>query len=249
MPDPVLIVGSYLSPYVRKVLVCLETKGIAYEIDPIVPFLGDERFSKLSPLRRIPVYRDERVTLADSSVICQYLEDRHPDPPLYPRALEARAHARWLEEVADTWMGDVFIWKLFNQVAIKPRVWGEKTDEALVAKTLSEDVPQILDYLEEQLPSEGWVCGGFSIADVSIATFFRNAGFARFRIDAAGWPKTAAFVERALASEAFRRLSRFEDLMLRTPISGQRAALAKIGAPLTRETFGTATPRRGVLSV
>ena len=34
------IIGSYLSPYVRKVLVCLEIKGIAYEIDPIVPFYG-----------------------------------------------------------------------------------------------------------------------------------------------------------------------------------------------------------------
>jgi glutathione S-transferase len=249
MPDPVLIVGSYLSPYVRKVLVCLETKGIAYEIDPIVPFFGDENFSKLSPLRRVPVYRDERVTLADSSVICQYLEDRHPDPPLYPRDLEARAHARWLEEVADTWIGDVFIWKLFDQVAIKPRVWGEKTDEALVARTLAVDVPQILDYLEEQLPSDGWACGEFSIADVSIAAFFRNAGFARFRIDAARWPRTAAFVDRALAREAFQRLARFEDLMLRTPISGQRAALAEVGAPLARETFGTPTPRRGVLSV
>jgi glutathione S-transferase len=249
MPDPVRIIGSYLSPYVRKVLVCLETKGIAYEIDPIIPFFGDDRFAKLSPLRRVPVYQDERITLADSSVICQYLEDRHPDPPLYPRDLGARARARWLEEVADSWMGDVFIWKLFNQVAIKPRVWGEKTDEALVAKTLREDVPPILDYLEQQLPAEGWACGEFSIADVSIAAFFRNADFARFRIDAAGWPTTAAFVERALASEAFRRLARFEDLMLRTPISGQRAALAEIGAPLTRETFGTATPRRGVLSV
>ena len=32
------IIGSYLSPYVRKVLVCLDLKGISYEIDPIVPF-------------------------------------------------------------------------------------------------------------------------------------------------------------------------------------------------------------------
>jgi hypothetical protein len=32
-----LIVGSYLSPYVRKVLVCLALKGVAYRIDPIVP--------------------------------------------------------------------------------------------------------------------------------------------------------------------------------------------------------------------
>ena len=37
---PLLIVGSYLSPYVRKVLVCLEIKNIAYEIDHFAPFFG-----------------------------------------------------------------------------------------------------------------------------------------------------------------------------------------------------------------
>src|SRR5262245_22827972 len=95
---PVRIVGSYLSPYVRKVLVVLDRKGVPYEIDPIVPFFGDDRFSALSPLRRIPVLIDDRVTLADSTVICEYLEERHPDPPLYPRGVEERARARWLEE-------------------------------------------------------------------------------------------------------------------------------------------------------
>ena len=39
-------------------------------------------------------------------------------------------------------MGEVFIWRLFNQVAIKPNVWGEQTDNAIVAKTLSEEIPQ-----------------------------------------------------------------------------------------------------------
>jgi glutathione S-transferase len=248
MREPVRIIGSYLSPYVRKVLVFLETKRIAYEIDPIVPFFGDDRFSKLSPLRRVPVYQDESVTLADSSVICQYLEDRHPDPSLYPRDVVLRARARWLEEYADSWMGEVFIWRLFNQVAIRPRVWGEETDEALVAKTLADDVPAILDYLEAELPAEGWACGDLSIADVAIASFLRNAAFARFRVDAARWPKTASLVERALATGPFQRLARFEDRMLRTPIAGQRAALAELGAPLTRETLGTDTPRRGILS-
>ena len=57
------IVGNYLSPYVRKVLVCLEAKGLAYEVDPIVPFFGDDRFSKLSPLRRIPVLIDGDLVL------------------------------------------------------------------------------------------------------------------------------------------------------------------------------------------
>src|ERR1700690_493832 len=148
----VKIIGSYLSPYVRKVLVLLDLKGIAYEIDPIVPFFGDERFSAISPLRRIPVLIDDRVTLSDSSVIAQYLEERHPQPPLYPADIAARARARWLEEFADTRMGEVFIWQLFNQVAITPYVWGTKADEAALQKTLDEDMPQVLDYLETQLP-------------------------------------------------------------------------------------------------
>ena len=109
MAAPVKIIGSYISPYVRKVLACLLLKKLDYEIDPIVPFLGDDRFSQLSPLRRIPVFVDDRVTLTDSSVICQYLEDRHPQPALYPRDIAQRARARWMEEYADTPMGDVFI--------------------------------------------------------------------------------------------------------------------------------------------
>lgn len=108
MAERVRIIGSFLSPYVRKVLVCLDAKGLAYEIDPIIPFFGDERFSKLSPIRRIPVFTDDRVTLCDSSVICQYLEDRYPTPALYPADIADRARARWLEEFADTRMGEVF---------------------------------------------------------------------------------------------------------------------------------------------
>src|SRR4030095_10739242 len=115
MTKPVQIVGSYISPYVRKVLVTLKLKGLSFEIDPIVPFMGDDRFSQLSPVRRIPVLIDDRVTLTDSSVICQYLEDRYPAPALYPQDIIDRARARWLEEFADTRMGEVFIWRLFNQ--------------------------------------------------------------------------------------------------------------------------------------
>jgi glutathione S-transferase len=78
MTSAVTIVGSYISPYVRKVLAVLHLKGIAYQIDPIVPFFGNDQFSEMSPLRRIPVYSDGKVTLCDSTVICEYLEDLHP---------------------------------------------------------------------------------------------------------------------------------------------------------------------------
>jgi len=249
MPDRVRIIGSYVSPYVRKVLVCLHVKGVPYEIDPIIPFMGDDRFSALSPLRRIPVLIDDRVTLSDSSVICQYLEDRYPTPSLYPTDVADRARARWLEEFADTRMGDVFIWRLFNQVTIRPFVWGEETDHALVAKTLAEDVPAVLDYLESLAPADGFFFGPLSIADVSVAVFFRNAAFARFRVDAARWPRTAGLVDRVLASPPFQAVRPFEDKMIRTPPAEHRTSLATLGAPLTAESLGTTVPRRGVMSV
>ncbi|MDV6642573.1 glutathione S-transferase family protein, partial [Pseudomonas aeruginosa] len=118
MAEPLLIIGSYLSPYVRKVLVLLELKGIAYRIDPIVPFFGDEAFERLSPLRQIPVLVDGDFVLNDSSVICQYLEERYPQPSLYPVDIGQRAQARWLEEYADSRLGQVIIWQLFHQLVI-----------------------------------------------------------------------------------------------------------------------------------
>jgi glutathione S-transferase len=243
------IVGSPVSPYVRKVLVCLELKGLAWEIDPIVPFFGDERFGALSPLRRIPVLIDGELALSDSSVICQYLEDRFPEPALYPADVADRARARWLEEYADTRMGDVFIWRLFNQVAIRPAVFGEKGDAERIAKTLAEDVPAVLDYLESIVPADGFLFGTLGIADVSIAAFFRNAKFARFTIDAARWPKSAAFVARVLASPPFAKLAPLEDRLMRVPIAAQRKVLEELGVAVTADTFATDRPRRGVMPI
>jgi glutathione S-transferase len=244
---PILIIGSYLSPYVRKVLACLEVKGIAYEVDHIVPFFGDDRFSKLSPLRRIPVLVDGDLVLSDSSVICQYLEDRQPTPALFPRDIADRARARWLEEFADTRMGDVFIWRYFNQIAIRPRVWGEKGDRELVDRTLREEIPAVLDYLESEAPADGFRFGVLSIADIAIAAFFRNAGFVRFQIDAVRWPRTAAWIGRTLASPALAKLARIEDAILRVPVPEQRAALKALGAPVSVETYAGAAPRRGIM--
>ena len=246
---PLLVIGSYLSPYVRKVLVCLEIKGIAYEVDHIVPFFGDDRFSRLSPLRRIPVLVDGDLVLSDSSVICQYIEDKEPAPALLPSDIRDRARARWLEEFADTRMGDVFIWQLFNQIAIRPSVWGEKGDRELVDRTLKEDVPAVLDYLEAEAPVEGFRFGILSLADIAIAAFFRNAGWVRFQIDATHWPRAAAWMARTLAEPAFAKLARIEDAVLRVPIAEQRAALKTLGAPVSAETYAGPAPRRGVMPV
>jgi glutathione S-transferase len=245
----VRVIGSYLSPYVRKALAVILRKGFTYEIDPIVPFLADDAFTALSPLRRIPVLVDGAVTLCDSTVICQYLEDRYPEPAVYPRDVAARARARWLEEFADTRMGEVLIWGLFNQRVINPNVFGTPTDDAALAKTLAEDVPHVLDYLEREAPAEGFAFGAPSIADYAVAVFFRNARWARFAIDPARWPRAAGWVECTLDLPELAALRPFEDVSIRTPIAKLREALAAAGAPITAETHLTSTPRRGIMRI
>jgi glutathione S-transferase len=247
--QPIRIIGSFLSPYVRKVLVVLEMKKASYEIDPIVPFFGDDEFSRLSPLRRIPVLIDESVTLCDSTVICEYLEEAYPTPALLPARPADRARARWLEEYADTRLGDVLIWRFYYQLIVRRLVWGEEPDTAVVAKARDEGIPGALDYLEKQLPADGFLFGALSIADISIGSFFRNAEYAGFRIDAVGWPNTAEFVRRVLELPAFEALKRFEDATVGAPAGERRMRLTQVGAPLTTSTMMTRTPRRGVLPV
>jgi glutathione S-transferase len=249
MSQPVTIIGSYISPYVRKVLVCLGIKGIPYRIDPLVPFFGNDEFTRMSPVRRIPVLIDGEVVLPDSTVICEYLDERYPEPAIFPQTPADRARARWLEEYADTRMGDVFIWRLFNQVAINRHVWGEGPDQEVLTRTFEVDIPQVLDYLETQVPDGGYLFGHVCAADVSIATFFRNASFARYSIDAGRWPRTAAFVARMLEHPAFVALRPFEDLSVRTPLPRQRGVLLEAGAPLTATTLAMDMPRRGVFQV
>jgi glutathione S-transferase len=243
------IIGSYVSPYVRKVLACLALKRLEYEIDPITPFFGDEEFGRLSPLRRIPVLIDGELSLCDSSVICAYLDEAYPGHPLLPPAPADRARARWLEEYADTRMGDVFIWGLFYQQRVHPAVFGEPGDQARIEKTLAQDVPAVLDYLESQLPASGFLYGEIGLADISIASFFRTASYVDFAIDPARWPRAAAFVARTLDHPCLAALHPFELAQVSTNPAGRRQALLDAGAPLTADTVGTRQPQKGIMTL
>lgn len=241
------IIGSFVSPYVRKVLACLELKQLTYEVDPITPFFGNDEFSRLSPLRRIPVLIDGDVTISDSSVICAYLDDAYPQRPLLPQGAAPRARARWLEEYADTRLGDLLVWGLFYQRVVRPLVWKEPADEQRVQQTLSEKLPRALDYLEGELPASGFLFGDLGLADVAIASFFRNAAYAGVEVDAARWPVTAGFIGRALDHPVFRKLAEYEAVQLRTDVGSRRQALLDAGAKLTAQTYGQHEPRRGMM--
>jgi glutathione S-transferase len=200
-------------------------------------------------LRRIPVLIDGDLTIGDSSAICAYLDEAYSGHPLLPPDPKDRARARWLEEYADTRLGDLFIWGLFYQRVVRPAVWQEPPDEARVAATLKHGLPQALDYLEAQLPADAFLFGEIGLADISIATFFRNGAYAGFETDAERWPTTAAFVDRVLSHPAIARLKAFEDVQRSADIKHRRQALIDAGAPLSAETLGTREPRRGYMTL
>ena len=247
MTRPLIVIGSFVSPYVRKVLACMNLKGLDYEVDPITPFFGNDEYRRISPLRRIPVLVDGDFSISDSSVICAYLDDAYADRPLVPADPKDRARARWFEEFADTRLGDVLIWGLFYQKVVHPLVWGEPGDQARIEKSLNEDIPAALDYLEGELPGDGFLFGQIGLADIAIASFFQNGTYSGFAIDAARWPRAAAFVERTLAHPCLEPLLKYEAIQRNADIKGRRQALLDAGVRLTETTMAVREPRQGMM--
>ena len=239
------VIGSLISPYVKKVVTLLNMKGVEFEVDPITPFYGDERFTKLSPLRRIPVLIDGEIVLNDSSVIAQYIEETWPNPTALPDTPADRARARWIEEYSDTRIGDVFIWKGFVPIVVAPYVFGGEPKTEAFKQNVDTEVVEVMDFLESEITDDGFLAGAFGLADISVASMFRNMRYAKWRPDPARWPKTCAWLERAEAEPCLALANEWSDRLLTTPRSERRQAARDMGLALTPETLATKTPRRG----
>ncbi len=199
--------GINLSPFVRKVRVALAEKGIAYEHEPIIPVNVSAEYKKISPLGKVPAYTDGDRTLADSSVICAYLERTHPQPPLYPSDTYEFARALWFEEYGDGALAQITGPKIFFQRVVQPKFFNQPCDEAMVQKAVTEELPPLFDYLESQVGEGGVIAGNhFSIGDIGIATHFVNLKFAGFGVDAKRWPKLARYVEHVHARPSFKKI-------------------------------------------
>ncbi|NWG72549.1 MAG: glutathione S-transferase family protein [Parvularculaceae bacterium] len=243
------VIGSPVSPYVRKVLATLAVKGLDFEIDPVVAFYTDDRFTRLNPLRRIPLLIDDGEVVADSSVIVQYLEEKHPEPPVLPATPRERARARWIEEFADTRMADVFLWRAFSTAVLLPGVFGRERDLDRLQRVLAEEVPPVMDCLEALAPESGFLFDDFGLADISAAMMFRNMRYARWTPDASRWPKSARWIAAAEAHPALATCGDWADALIRVPVLEQRAALKALGVRVTAETLAVdQPPRRGPMT-
>ena len=189
------VYGVHGSPFVRKVLVALDYKDIPYEIEPQMPFSGDQEYRKINPLGKVPTLVDGDLTLGDSKVICRYLEKAYPVPALYPTDIGENAMADWYEDLCGGAVAEMAA-GIFFQRFMRPFALKQEPDEELVAKIIDKRLPPMLDYLEGQVPADGFVFGDFTMADLSIASPFFNASYAGYDVDASRWPSVAGLITR-----------------------------------------------------
>jgi len=201
--------GAILSPFVRKVALVAEEKGLAYELAPFRTREGYlPEFLACSPFRKIPAIDDAGFTLSDSTAIALYLEARDPSPALIPEDPEGRGRAMWFDEFADTILAASGLKILFNRL-VGPKLLKIGGDEALALQGEAE-LPPLLDWLESVAPAEGWLVGeDFTLADISVAAMLRTLDYVGHGPGPAR-PRTAAWYERVVARPAWNAVAALE---------------------------------------
>jgi glutathione S-transferase len=191
------VFGAPLSPFVRKVRLCLLEKGLDYQLEVVMPFTPPDWYLQLNPLGRIPAMKDGELCLADSSVICQYLEEAYEQTTrLYGSNPAERGQIRWLEKYADYELAPLTTFGVFRNRVLKPSS-GIACNEESVQAALNEKLPPHFDYLERQLAQNAYFVGDrLSMADIAFACQLINMEHGGELIDAERWPALAAHFAR-----------------------------------------------------
>ncbi len=194
------VYGVPLSPYVRKLRLCLAEKGLAYQLEIVLPFDQPAWFRELNPLGRIPAIKDGDFTLADSSVICQYIEEKYHDLIQFlGQNAEQRAKVRWLEKYSDYELAPLTTFTIFQHRIINPSM-KKPCDEDVVQLALNEKLPVHFDYLEQSLGNAEYFVGdSLSLADLAFASQMINMEHAGEQLDEQRWPSLAALFARIKA--------------------------------------------------
>lgn len=215
-----IVYGSSLSPFVRKVMAFVAEKGLTAELKPAGMGRGGADFEEASPFRKMPGFRDlgadggRDFVISDSTAIVTYLEAKYPDPNLIPANPIARARAIWYEEFADTLVmkagGAIF----FNRfVAPKVLKQAGNIDAAVAAER--DDLPPLLAYLERVIPDSGYLVEDrVTLADIAVASPFANLSHVGVDLDGTRYPRTVAYLDAILARASFAPLIAAERKMV-----------------------------------
>jgi len=161
-----------LSPYAQKVKLALIEKGIAFDVQ--YPDLDepDARAHMRNPRAEVPVLIDDEVSLFQSSVILEYIEERWPDPALLPRDPLERARVRLLQEICDT-AYDAVNWGV-SEILVFKRAEGTLAQQIL--ERAKEQTRGLNARLERELSTRQWFNGErFGFGDIVVYPFVNGA--------------------------------------------------------------------------
>ena len=164
-----------LSSYAQKVKIALREKGLTFGLETpqgLGSGLSAGPFAAASPRLEVPTLVDGDARIFDSTIIMEYLEDKHPSPALLPKDPPARAEARMIEEVCDT-LYEAINWGL-GEIRWFKRAEG-RLAETMQAKAASQ-TRELLDWLTGKLGGKEWFGGtSFGWADLSVAPYLNRS--------------------------------------------------------------------------
>ncbi|MGE0724485.1 MAG: glutathione S-transferase family protein [Alphaproteobacteria bacterium] len=168
-----LLYSGPLSLFSRKVEIALHEKGLPFDRE-LVPFSQSEGYSPkhpavvaANPKGQVPVLVDGDLTLFDSTLILEYLEDAYPGRPLYPAGARERARCRLMELTADEILLPPIRSLMFRTSPPDPdpdRRRAQQTEARRAEGLLAERYR----VLEARLGEAAFFCGGFTTADIAL---------------------------------------------------------------------------------
>ena len=190
------------SLFPRRVRIALAEKGIAYE-DVIVDLPGgahrEVAFRALNPFGQVPVLEDGEVVIYESLAILEYLEERHPAPPLLPADAPGRARARQLMQASGDYLAPPFK-RWLARLFTPPEQW-DVADQ----QRAREEIAAHLDVLQEVLGGRDHLVGDrLTLADVAYAPLVCEMNAAQLGDLLAARSAVAAWVERLRARRSVR---------------------------------------------
>jgi glutathione S-transferase len=158
-----------LSPYCRKVRLSLAEKRLEVELVEERYWERDADFLRRNPAGKVPVLRIDSQMLSESAAICEFLEEKYPDPPLMPRSPEGRYEVRRIV----SWFDD----KFHNEVTSKllyerlhKKLMGRGYPDSTNVKSGAKAIKMHLDYMGWLLDQRRWLAGdALTLADFAAA--------------------------------------------------------------------------------
>jgi len=150
------------SPYARKVRIALLEKGVPFTLRTEVPWHEATETRQHNPLEKLPVLipEDGGEPVYESRFILEWLEHRHPTPPLLPKDPALAIEARRIEVVADG-VCDAGVLLFFEEQRPEPSApWMARQQ-----RKLDGGVAWLARRIEAA--GGGFLCGEFGLADIA----------------------------------------------------------------------------------